>query len=274
VTITEHGRALLAEAAGTFWFFTIGAGAIVADKIAGGQIGVVGIALAHGLALAVAISSFGAISGGHFNPAVTLGLWIADKHPRDRLLSYFGAQAVGALAAGIFLRIAFDHALAAAAATHLGTPVVATGLPVLTAIVIELVLTVFLLWAVFGTAVSPRAPRIAGFGIGLAVAADVLIGGPLTGAAMNPARWLGPAVAATFFDNWFVYLIGPFAGGALAGLTYKYFFASDVEREAIVMGGDRPPGAQTEAHSDEVEHLGRGRGFAPTEVGKDRTERI
>jgi len=235
VTLTGHGRALLAEAAGTFWFIAIGAGSIVADPLSGGKIGVVGIALAHGLALAVAVSSFGAISGGHFNPAVTLGLWVAKKHPRERVLSYWGAQVVGALAAGIFLTIAFAHAPAAADATKLGTPVVAQGMTPLTAIVVELVLTVFLLWAVFGTAVSPRAPRIAGFGIGLTVAADILIGGPLTGAAMNPARWLGPAVAAGSFENWYVYLIGPLAGGALAGLTYRYLFASDAEREPIVV---------------------------------------
>lgn len=227
MTLTDHGRALLAEAAGTFWFVSIGAGSIVADALTGGRIGIVGIALAHGLALAVAVSSFGAISGGHFNPAVTFGLWVANKHPRERILTYWGAQAVGALAAGIFLRIAFDHAPAAADATRLGTPVVAAGLPILTAIVVELVLTVFLLWAVFGTAVSPNAPRIAGFGIGLTVGADIFFGGPLTGAAMNPARWLGPAVAAGLFDSWFVYLIGPLAGGALAGLTYRYLFASE-----------------------------------------------
>ena len=255
VTITEHGRALLAEAAGTFWFISIGAGSIVADATlpAGAKLGVLGVALAHGLALAVAISSFGSISGGHFNPAVTLGLWIADKHPRERVLTYWGAQAVGALAAGVFLRIAFDHALAATNATLLGTPAVVAGLPALTAIVIELVLTVFLLWAVFGTAVSPSAPRIAGFGIGLAVAADILIGGPLTGAAMNPARWLGPAIASGHLEGWYVYLIGAFAGGAIAGLTYKYLFASDVEREAIVVPSAPTP--VTSGRSDRTERI-------------------
>ncbi|MBI2982680.1 MAG: aquaporin [Chloroflexi bacterium] len=85
MTLTDHGRALLAEAAGTFWFVSIGAGSIVADALTGGRIGIVGIALAHGLALAVAVSSFGAISGGHFNPAVTFGLWVANKHPRERI---------------------------------------------------------------------------------------------------------------------------------------------------------------------------------------------
>ena len=233
MTLSDHARALLAEGAGTFMFVAIGAGSIVTDEATKGAVGLVGIALAHGLALAVAVSMFGAISGGHFNPAVTLGLAVAGKHPRGRILSYWGAQLAGALAAGIFLRIAFDHVPAAADATNLGTPAVAAGLPVLTAIFIELVLTVFLLWAVFGTAVSPSAPRIAGFGIGLTVAADILVGGPLTGAAMNPARWFGPAVASGFFDNWSVYWIGPLLGGALAGLSYRSLFGSDVERGPI-----------------------------------------
>lgn len=250
MTLTDHGRALLAEAAGTFWFFAIGAGAIVADQMAGGKMGILGIAFAHGLALAVAISSFGAISGGHFNPAVTLGVWVAGKHPRERLLSYWGAQTIGALAAGIFLTVAFASVPAAADATKLGTPIVAQGVSPLTAIVVELVLTVFLVWAVFGTAVSPNAPRIAGFAIGLTVTADILIGGPLTGAAMNPARWLGPAVAAGFFDSWYVYLLGPFAGGALAGLTYRYLFASDLEREPIVLPA--PPPATAEDRTERM----------------------
>lgn len=101
-------------------------------------------------------------------------------------------------------------------------------------------LTVFLLWAVFGTAVSPNAPRIAGFGIGLVVAAGILIGGPLTGAAMNPARWLGPAAAAAHFNDWWIYWIGPLLGGVLAGFSYKYFFASDVDREPIVVPSPVP----------------------------------
>lgn len=224
MTLGDHGRALIAEAVGTFMFFSIGAGAVVADGMTSGKVGIVGIALAHGLALAIAVSAFGPISGGHFNPAVTLGAHVAGKHPRERVLTYWAAQAVGALAAGVFLRIAFDHVPAAADLTKLGTPTLAPGLPAITAIVIELVLTIFLLWAVFGTAIAPTAPRIAGFGIGLTVAADILVGGPLTGAAMNPARWLGPAVAAGYFANWFVYIIGPFAGAALAGLSYKYLW--------------------------------------------------
>jgi MIP family channel proteins len=190
--VTEHTRALLAEACGTFWFFLIGAGAIVTNQVTNGLVGLVGVALAHGLALSVAISSFGAISGGHFNPAVTFGLAIAKKHPWPRVPTYWGAQLAGALLAGIMLRLIFDYAPAAMQETNLGTPGVAQGVSLLTAIIIEALLTLFLMWAVFGTAVSPNAPKIAGFGIGLAVTADILIGGPLTGASMNPARW--PAV--------------------------------------------------------------------------------
>ncbi len=242
IRLTEHSRALFAEAVGTFWFFAVGAGAVVADRLA--PIGLVGVALAHGLALAVAISSFGAISGGHFNPAVTLGLAVAGKHPRERVLTYWAAQAVGALAAGVFLRIAFDAVPAAMDATHLGTPALGTGVGPVVAVLVEAVLTAFLLWAVFGTAVSPKAPRIAGFGIGLTVAADILVGGPLTGAAMNPARWLGPAVAAGFFKDWWVYFVGPFLGAAIAGASYRYLFASEAERGPIVLAA--PAGDGTE----------------------------
>jgi MIP family channel proteins len=237
--MSEHTRALLAEACGTFWFFFIGAGAIVTDAANDKAVGLVGVAFAHGLALSVAISSFGAISGGHFNPAVTLGLAIARKHPWDRVPTYWGAQVAGALLAGIVLRLIFD-AVPAALEAKLGTPQVAGNIPLLAAIVIEALLTLFLLWAVFGTAVSPNAPKIAGFGIGLAVAADILMGGPLTGASMNPARWLGPAVASGHLRDGAVHLIGPFLGAALAGFSYLYIFGHPAEREDIEITPPRP----------------------------------
>ena len=217
----------LAEAAGTFMFFTIGAGAIVTDAAGGGG-GLVSIALAHGLVLAIAVSAFGAVSGGHFNPAVTFGLAVAGKHPWPKVLTYWLAQAIGALVAGFLLLYVFGSvAKAAADKTHLGTPGLGAGVDPVVAIVLEAVLTLFLLWAVLGTAVSPKAPKIAGFGIGLTVMFDILVGGPFTGAAMNPARWFGPAVAAGYFANWYVYLAGPLIGGALGGLSYKLLFAPE-----------------------------------------------
>jgi MIP family channel proteins len=227
--LDRHARALLAEAAGTFMFFFIGAGAIVA-AVASSSTDIVPIALAHGLALAVAVSAFGPLSGGHFNPAVTFGLAVAGKHPWSRLPTYWIAQLVGGVVAGYALRYAFDFAPSAADKTHLGTPGLGAGVGQPEAIVVEGLLTVFLLWAVFGTAVSPLAPRIAGFGIGLTVAADILVGGPITGASMNPARWFGPAVASGFYDNALVYWIGPLIGAALAGLSYRYVFAPAEDR--------------------------------------------
>jgi len=219
--MSGHVRALLAEVAGTFLFFFIGAGAIVAT---GGE-NLVAIALAHGLALSVAVSSFGGLSGGHFNPAVTFGLAIAGKHPWPRVATYWVAQGLGGLVAGFALRYAFEFDPSALSRTHIGTPGLGGGVTVTAGIAVEAILTIFVLWAVFGTAVSPLAPRIGGFGIGLMVAADILAGGAITGAAMNPARWLATAVPAGFYDNWYVYFVGPLAGAAIAALSYRFVFA-------------------------------------------------
>jgi aquaporin Z len=253
--LTEHTRALLAEIAGTFMFFVIGAGSIIMTVAAGSPpTGLLAIAFAHGLALAIAVSSFGAISGGHFNPAVTLGLAIARKHPWPRVLTYWGAQLIGAVLAGLVLRLFFTPYLAAIDLTHLGTPTVAAPVGPGLAIVIEAVLTLFLVWTVFGTAVSPDAPKIAGFGIGLIVTADILIGGPLTGAAMNPARHFGTAVVSGYLDNWYVYWIGPLIGAAVAGLSYRYIFSSPEEREPITL--PTTPAPSGPRPTDRTERLG------------------
>jgi MIP family channel proteins len=231
--MTGHTRALLAEAAGTFWFIFIGAGAIISDANGSGG-GLVAIALAHGIALAIAVSAFGALSGGHFNPAVTFGLAIAGRHPWSRVPTYWIAQLAGGLLAGFALRGIFDFALAAIDKTHLGTPALANGVSLPVGIGVEALLTIFLVWAVYGTAVSPLAPRIAGFGIGLTVATDILMGGPLTGAAMNPARHVATAVPAVFFDSWYVYWIGPLLGAAIAALSIRYVFAPPADLTASV----------------------------------------
>jgi MIP family channel proteins len=222
--MNNHTRALLAEACGTFWFFFIGAGTIL-TVTATNSGGLLEIAFAHGIALAVAVSAFGGLSGGHFNPAVTFGLAIAGRHPWARVPTYWIAQLVGGVAAGFALRYVFDSAIAAIDKTHLGTPALAATITPTVGIVVEALLTIFLVWAVYGTAVSPLAPRIAGFGIGLTVMTDILLGGPLTGAAMNPARWFATAVPAGFYDNWYVYWIGPLVGAAIAALTIRYVFA-------------------------------------------------
>jgi glycerol uptake facilitator-like aquaporin len=112
-----------------------------------------------------------------------------------------------------------------------GTPQVAATVELGRAIVIEAVLTFFLVWAVFGTAVDDRGPfsKTAGLTIGLVIAFDILAFGPYTGAAMNPARWFGPALVSGNWDDWYVYIVGPLAGGVLAGLGYWYVFLRDRE---------------------------------------------
>jgi len=214
--------ALIAEAFGTFLFFFVGAGSVVlGDYLAangGTGPGLLGVALAHGLALAVVVSALGAVSGGHFNPAVTLGVWIMGKITPTRAGLYVVAQLVGALAAGLALKAVFADDWQA---SSIGTPALGAGITPAVGIGVEAILTALLVLAVIGTAVDPRAPKIGGLAIGLAVAADILVGGPLTGAAMNPARWFGPAVAAGAYADWYVWWIGPAIGAAAAALIYR-----------------------------------------------------
>jgi len=217
--------ALIAEGVGTFLFFVVGAGSIVLVDYAPPGPGLLGIALAHGLILMVMVSSLGAVSGGHFNPAVTFGLWIAGKIDAVKGGLYVVAQLIGAVLAGLTLRAVFPEA--AWTPSHIGTPGLAANVSIGTGIGLEAILTVVLLLAVFGTAVDSRGPRIGGIAIGLAIAADILVGGPVTGAAMNPARWFGPAVASGFLDNAVVWIVGPLLGAAVAALLYRFVFSAE-----------------------------------------------
>jgi aquaporin Z len=223
---------IVAELAGTFLFFFVGIGAVATlDRFAGlsslasGGIdpsaGLIVVALAHGIVLAVLVSALMAISGAHFNPAVTFGVWLAGKMAWRRAAAYVIAQLIGGLLAAWSLRLVFS----ATVSPTLGTPALGSGVDAVGGIVVETVLTVILLTAVFGTAIDARAPRIGGLAIGLAVAADVLMGGPLTGAAMNPARWFGPAAVTGLWDNWYVWIVGPLLGAAIVALAWRYLFA-------------------------------------------------
>jgi MIP family channel proteins len=225
-------NAVIAEAVGTFLFFFVGIGAVAASDwaVSVGQApsGLVAIALAHGVVLAVLVSALGAVSGAHFNPAVTFGVWVAGQIPTRRAVSYVLAQLIGGLAAAVAVR----NVVPAAVSPSLGVPALGAGIGPIPGIAIEAILTAVLLIAVFGTAIDPRGPKVGGLAIGFAIAADVLMGGPLTGAAMNPARWLGPAATIGAWDNWYVWIIGPLLGAALAALAYRYFFvpAASLER--------------------------------------------
>ncbi|MEY4389116.1 MAG: hypothetical protein RLZZ432_835 [Chloroflexota bacterium] len=219
--------ALAAEAIGTFLFFVVGAGAVIVNVFTGGAIGLIGIALAHGLALAVLATAFAAISGGQFNPAVTVALWLTGKVRTIEGLRYIAAQLVGAIAAGLLLRLAFAGVESPNAyeLANGGAPALDAGIDAVQGLVIEAILTALLVYAVLMAVVDARAPKIGGLLIGLAVAADILVGGYLTGAGMNPARWFGPALVFGDLSQAAVYVGGPLIGAALAALSVRYLFA-------------------------------------------------
>jgi MIP family channel proteins len=213
-------NAFVAELVGTFTLVFVGAGAIILDAYTGGGVTLLGIAAAHGLALSIAASITLPISGAHLNPAVTLAMLATKRIAGGKAGGYIIAQLLGATLAGFLLKGFYP--VQAVAKSHLGTPALGPGVTFVQGVVIETILTFFLLFTIFGVAVDPRAPQhIAGFCIGLTVAFDILAGGPLSGASMNPARTFGPALAAGFWDNHLVYWIGPVLGGLLGAFLYQ-----------------------------------------------------
>lgn len=219
-------RPYLAELLGTFIFVFIGAGSLIADNMSHGAVGLLGIALAHGLALAIVISALGSMSSGYCNPAVSLGLFIAGKINRNTLIGYVIAQLLGGALAGLVLRAVFSTGVWRT--VHLGTPALSANVTVGSGLLLETVLTFFLMIAVLGTAVDSMAPKIGGFGIGLTVTMDILVGGPLTGAAMNPARVFGPALAAGYWDSHWIYWVGPALGASLASWIYTRWISDTI----------------------------------------------
>ncbi len=220
------GRALVAEAIGTFTLCFVGILAIDAA----GPGGLAGVAFAHGLAIAVMVAALGAISGGHFNPAVTIGFLVTKRMTLQRAAMYWAAQLGGGLVAAVLL------------AWLIGADKVGNGTPSLgsydsvTGAVLEAVATFFLVLVVFGTAVDERAPKsVFPMAIGLTVTLDILAIGPKTGAAMNPARAFGPAlVSGELRDHW-VWWIGPLLGGVAAALLYSGY---------LMVNAPRPPAAE------------------------------
>ncbi len=212
------GKAAVAEFVATFALIFVGAGAVIVAS--SGQLDLVGVALAHGLVLAIMVSVTGHISGGQVNPAVTIALWTAGKIGTQRGAVLIVAQLIGAVVGALLLRYvvggeAFENGGA-------GAPALAPDLAVGKGIVLEAILTFFLVFVVFGTAVDDKGPwsKTAGFTIGLTIAFDILAFGPLTGAAMNPARWFGPALVGGQWADALVWIVGPIAGAIIAGVLY------------------------------------------------------
>lgn len=214
---------VLAEFVGTFTLIFIGAGSIVAAGAAGGGAGGAGlvtIAIAHGLAIATMVTAVGHVSGGHFNPAVTVAACATGKMKPQEGLVYVVTQVVGATAAAALLRVAVPATLWKP--VNLGTPLLSTGISSARGVLIEAVLTFFLVWVIFAVAVDGEGAfnKVAGLPIGFVILMDIMAGGPFTGAAMNPARSLGPALVSGSWSGAWVYWVGPIVGGLVAGILY------------------------------------------------------
>jgi glycerol uptake facilitator protein len=235
----------VAELIGTWVLVFLGTGSVMAMAVNFGEAGGVNqaalllIGISFGVAVLVMIYAFGHISGTHINPAVSIALWLTGRFPAKDMVTYIIAQLVGG-----FLASATVYALWGSRAVDAGLGITLPGPEVsyTQAIFVEIVLTFFLGLAIWGSAVDGRAPGgFAGLAIGLVVAADIWVGGPLTGASMNPARSFGPFLGDSAFGgsaaDWAkfpIYIIGPIVGLALAGFIYD--FVGDLKKKSA--GGE------------------------------------
>jgi len=232
----DIARRLIAEFIGTFALVFVGVGAVIASEAvttAGlashplvsntdGHAGLILVALSFGLVIAGMVAAVGHISGGQFNPAVSVALLATGKQSAHDTLFYVLIQLIAGVAAAGVLHL-FHGGYAVADGVTM--PNIAAGITPIKAMWIEIILTFFLVFVIFGSAVDKRGPTVvAGFFIGLTVAFDIMIGGPFTGASMNPARSFGPALIGRKWDFHWVYWVGPIAGGLFAGVIYNSFF--------------------------------------------------
>lgn len=219
----------VAEFIAAFFLVFAATAAIVADQQLAvvalqDTFGMLGVALAQGLALAAAIAAVGRFSGGYANPAVSIAFYIARRITLKDLGGYIAAQLLGGLVAAAIVRQIFVAEIVESVGA--GAPALADGTSLLQGGLIEVILTFFLVFVIWGVAVDPRGPKIlAPLAIGLTLTFGVIIGGPFTGGAMNPARWFGPALMGDALDaNWPVWILGPIVGALIASTAYELFF--------------------------------------------------
>lgn len=216
--------AAVAEFVGPFTLVIAGVGAIISTQNLSDGGNLVAVALAHGLAIGLMVAALGQVSGGHFNPAVTLSMLATGQIAITRAISYIIAQVLGATAGAGVLTLIFP-ALGPMGrnnpGVNLGLPGLGPDVSISGALIMEAVMTFFLVLVIFGTVIDPRGPKaIAPLAIGLIITMDILTGGRITGAAMNPARALGPAIVQQDFTNWWIYWVGPIIGGLIAAFAY------------------------------------------------------
>ncbi|HEY3933273.1 MAG TPA: aquaporin [Gemmatimonadales bacterium] len=213
-------RRATAEMLGTAFLVFFGCGVVIADFFPGGGFHVFGIAITHAIILSLAISGTMAISGGHLNPAVTIGLLTIGKIGGRDAFVYIVSQLVGALVAAFLVRGLVSPNVGHVVAY--GTPVLNSATTLQTGIALEAIFGFLLMSGVMGTVVAANGPRIGGFGVGLTLIPIIMVGGPLTGGVANPARAIGPAVVSGTSTALAVWIIGPIVGAVLAALLWQY----------------------------------------------------
>lgn len=216
-------RRAVAEFVGAFTLIFIGTGAAAAAGAISDP-SLIGVAIANGLAIGVMVCALGHISGGHFNPAVTLGFLITRKIKPVLAPVYWIAQLAGGALAALLVKELLPRATTEA--VKLGVPALGHGVDATSGFLLEAILTFFLVFVIFGAAVDARNQFsvVAGLAIGLTIAIDVLFGGPFTGAAMNPARAFGPQLVGNHWDNGWVWYAGPLLGGVVAAGLYGFLY--------------------------------------------------
>jgi len=225
-------RVALAELVGTYFLVLAGTSvavsAVLGRPVAGGPADSLTVALAFGLALVALVNALGHVSGAHLNPAVTLGLAVTGKFPWKYVPAYLVAQLVGAVLASLTVWATYGDAARDEASLAATLP--APGVSEVTVFAIEAIVTFFLVLTIVSVATDPRVQQsVAGLSVGFTLAVCVLIAGPLSGGAVNPARALGPMLVSGQFDGVWAYLAGPLLGGIVAAVVYARFLAKGEE---------------------------------------------
>jgi MIP family channel proteins len=205
-------KKLFAEFLGTFTLIFLGAGAIVSGKA-----DLQGVAFAHGLAIFVMVSAFAGISGAHFNPAVSAAMLATKRITIQEFIYFVVAQLAGAIVGSVLLNYIYGNS------NGYGLPAISSGTSTGAGFLAEVLGTALLVFVIFGVAVDKRsvASSHPGLPIGLTITAVILSVGPITGAALNPARWFGPAIVSGDWSNSWLYIVGPIVGAVIAAVSYQ-----------------------------------------------------